>query len=116
MRNCSRALVDKSAAARADFELSRTPTGSRTTKREQLNQVWKTTGQIPEELAAVPPFPGPVAYLWQWWMDLQTSQDHIVTFQEILAWRELTGRAPTPEEVYFIRDLSRLFIKTLSKQ
>lgn len=70
---------------------------------------------MPIELRELPPFPTPVGYLWAWWSELQVSQELIIPYNEIRAWCELTGASPTPGEVLFIRDLSRLFISILNK-
>lgn len=90
------------------------PKGSQSTLRQQLTQVWKATGEQPQELADAPAFPSGVRYLWDWFCELQVSTDKVVSFTEIQAWSTLTGKVPTPAEVQALRGLSKDFISTQS--
>jgi hypothetical protein len=57
------------------------------------------------KLLAGPPFPESVAYLWDWFMELDRSRTYgmggpdPLTYQAIDAWARLTDRHPAPHEV-----------------
>jgi hypothetical protein len=56
-------------------------------------------------LLAGPPFPDLLAYLWDWFMELDRARTigmngpDLLTYQVIDAWARLTGREPWPHEV-----------------
>jgi len=51
-----------------------------------------------------------VRFVWDWFCELQSSTDKVLTFTEILAWSQLTGRDLTPLETTTLRLLSKDFL------
>ena len=41
--------------------------------RKHLQQVQKTTGKVPRQLAEVPELPESAAYIWHWFWELKVS-------------------------------------------
>ena len=92
--------------------------------RKHLQQVQKTTGKVPRQLAEVPELPEsaaygsllnvsvlaemPAAYIWHWFWELKGSQP--LTYTEIKNWSELTATPLTPFEVQALVELDRRFI------
>ena len=96
------------AHARRVFELERVPKGSKVSLRKHLQQVQKTTGKVPRQLAEVPELPESAAYIWHWFWELKGSQP--LTYTEIKNWSELTATPLTPFEVQALVELDRRFI------
>jgi len=76
--------------------------------RKHLQQVQKTTGKVPRQLAEVPKLPESAAYIWHWFWELKGSQP--LTYTEIKSWSELTATPLTPFEVQALVELDRRFI------
>lgn len=63
-----------------------------------------------------PPFPEALEYLWEWFQDLDDSRHATpegpepLTYQEILAWAQLTDNKPRPEEVRALRLLDKAYL------
>jgi hypothetical protein len=63
-----------------------------------------------------PTFPEALEYLWDWFQDLDSSRHTTpegpepLTYQEILAWAQLTGSRTTPEEVRALRLLDKAYL------
>ena len=71
--------------------------------RKHLQQVRKTTGKVPRQLAEVPELPESAAF-WE----LKGSQP--LTYTEIKNWSELTATPLAPFEVQALVELDRRFI------
>jgi hypothetical protein len=63
------------------------------------------TARAKEALYGGPELPPPLAYLWGWFMELD-SQRQVgmaglgpIAYTDVKAWAELTGRHPKPHEV-----------------
>jgi len=58
-----------------------------------------------------PPFPDELAYLWEWFVELDRARGSTgfamspIGFVDIQAWASLTGRRPYPEEVHALLQL-----------
>ena len=76
--------------------------------RKHLQQVQKTTGKVPRQLAEVPELPESAAYIRHWFWELKGSQP--LTYTEIKSWSELTATPLTPFEVQALVELDRRFI------
>lgn len=72
--------------------------------------VWKATGKKPVQLVEQPPLPPALAYLWGWFTELQQGAAPL-SYQEILAWSQLTGRQATGTEVQVLRQLDAIYWK-----
>ncbi len=77
---------------------------------EHLEKLVKM-GRKPQSELDGPPLPRELGYLWEWFGELQrTRQMHqhgmqALTYGEIAAWAELTGREPLPHEVTTLLDV-----------
>lgn len=88
--------------ARCQFELDKIPTGSKQSVRQQLEQVYKTTGVMPPQLDTGEP-PEGLAYLYHYYLELRGSEP--LTYTEISNWSQLTRRNLAAWEVSVIRAL-----------
>jgi hypothetical protein len=52
----------------------------------------------------LPELPAAVAHLWEWYLEIQTGER--LTFGEIKAWAELTGREIAAHEAKALRSIS----------
>lgn len=75
------------------------PKGSDATVREHLLRVQDVTGKVPKELAAQPPCPEELRYMWGWFCELQGE----ASFAELDAWARVMGRRLQPYEVRMLR-------------
>lgn len=55
-------------------------------------------------------------YLWMWFCELQSAADTPFSWQEVYAWARLTGQDPSPQEATFLRELSLLYVSTLTAE
>lgn len=76
-----------------------------------MQQVWKTTGVKPKELSEQPDLPEELRYLWEWYLELRSSQ--LLTFSEIHFWSELTQKRLRGWEVELLRILDRIYWNVL---
>lgn len=76
-----------------------------------MQQVWKTTGVQPKELADQPELPEELRYLWEWFWELRSNQ--ILTFTEIHFWSQLTQKRLRGWEVELLRTLDRIYWNVL---
>ncbi|MFZ6655939.1 phage tail assembly chaperone [Undibacterium sp. TJN19] len=59
-------------------------------------------------------------YLWHWFLDLHHSRGNngmgpaVITFQDMQAWMQVTGRKPERFELDAIRALDRLYLESLN--
>lgn len=77
-----------------------------------LQQVYKATGEMPEELSDLPDFPHTLGYLWSWFCELQNSAETIISYQDIQAFTAMTFQKPSPNECMLLRSLSKLYIRS----
>lgn len=102
-------LAGLCAFARAEFELSLPPPGSKnkTPLRKHLEKVWKSSGRQPAQLANKPQLPPDFAHLWQYFLELNTPEG--LSFAEIEAWSKLTRRNVSAFEADVLRKLDRIY-------
>ena len=80
-----------------------------------LNQIWKSTGKMPDELEP-PFFPTIIVHVWDWYKELHNVRPNTgmgnapVQYSEIYAWAALTRVQPTPWEVQLIARLDAEFL------
>lgn len=75
--------------------------------RKTLEQVYKTTGKKPKELAEAKPISIKFQYLYLWYLDIKTSE--AITFTELKNWCELTNNKLTNWELDTIRAIDRIY-------
>lgn len=101
-----------------DFKLA-IPDKDGVPEREHLRQVERQTGRVPLPLIS-PEFPLEIQYLWSLFLELSgtRSQGHSgplpISYQEILAWRELTGNEISPWEIEVIKRIDKIYVKVVS--
>lgn len=84
--------------------------------RAHLMNVWRQSGIKPPELD-VPLLPIEAAHLWAWFNELsmrRTWSDrgpNPITWSDVLAWQQLTGKKPAPWEVQAMLSLDAIFFK-----
>ena len=76
--------------------------------RESLTNLWARSDYDPDKKPAdlcveCPEFYG---YLWHWFCELWRGES--LSYAEILAWSQLTGNEPTPEDVLLIKNLDSI--------
>lgn len=63
-----------------------------------------------------PRLPLEVAYLWGWYLELRSGRQYAmgdplpVSWVDLAAWRDLTGRSPYPDEVTALMDIDRAYL------
>ena len=77
-----------------------------------MNQVWKTLGRKPKELAEQPEFPEELRYIWEWYLEMRGREP--LTFSEMQSWATLTHQKPLAWEVDLVRTLDRLYWRTIN--
>lgn len=64
--------------------------------------------------------PRAAAYLWEWFLELSAARaaggfgPAAITYPDIFAWSQLTGRAPAPWEVALLKQLDAVFIQVMA--
>jgi hypothetical protein len=76
-----------------------------------LNQVWKTTGSKPKELADRKPLKAHLNYLLDYYAEIKTEQP--IDHKEIHCWSKLTGNKLTYFEIQAIRAIDQEYISTI---
>ncbi|UTC27974.1 hypothetical protein [Stenotrophomonas phage A1432] len=84
------------------------PKGSKQTLRASLEQVWKTLKRKPEQLNG-PELPEELEYVWEWFREVFAGTP--LTFQEMQAWSNMTGKRLLGWEADLIKSLDRIFWK-----
>ena len=92
--------------ARSEFRLSVPPKGSKTPLREQLLQVWKTTGKPPKEIRDAPKLPECLGYIWDMYSEVYTGCD--LTYSEVYSWAKLTKTHLSPQETLALMTIDRI--------
>lgn len=98
---------DLTKYARRIFWLGQKVDGGKITNRTNLERVAQATGRDLDALLAIPDCPKEIQYLFGWFTELRTGGEAL-TYREVQAWAELTGRSPTPDEVAALFTLDRL--------
>lgn len=89
------------------------------TEREHLEAVYKQTGKKPIELE-LPEFPNQLAYIWSAFFMLNRSRTYSdgvpspITYEQILAWKNLTETPFGPKEVEVITRIDRIYLGAMS--
>jgi len=82
------------------FELEHRPDG-KSSVREQLEQVAKTTGKRDERLDVEQPF---LLHVWYWFCEIYSGD--IPTWSELQAWQNVLQENPTPSEFRLLRRIA----------
>jgi hypothetical protein len=89
------------------------------TEREHLKQVELQIGKTPLALQG-PNFPTELEYIWSYFLELSATRSQgysgplPITYQEIMAWRDLTNNIVNAWEVEVIKRLDRIYIKVVN--
>lgn len=83
--------------------------GSKISLRNHLKQVEKTLKRKPAQLADQPDFPKELSYIFDWFLELKSSDR--ITYTEIRNWSELTYQFPLAWEVDVLKGLDRVYWK-----
>lgn len=74
--------------------------------------MWKTLGRKPQQLEDAPQLPEELAYLWEWHKEVFTGEP--LTFAEMKAWSDMTGKRLLGWESEVVKSLDRAFWKVQS--
>jgi len=96
------------AYAHFNAEVEHRPNG-KSSIRQQLEQVEKTTGVPHEKLLNAPELPEEYQHVWSWFCELFSGE--VPSYQEMQAWSQLTGNIVLPREFNLIRRLARKFLE-----
>jgi hypothetical protein len=77
-----------------------------------LIAVWKQTGKKPQALIDQPELPTEVAYLWEWFLEIQSKET--ASYTEIENWSRLTQKHLIAFEVQAIRRLDSLYWQVIN--
>lgn len=89
-------------------------------ERERLEQIQEQLGGETLEELIPPPFPEPLTGYWESFLELHSARGSgeggpdPLSFSEIKAWVELTGKTLSTRELTCIRTLDRLYLKEYS--
>ena len=101
------------AAARHSFRMAATDTAGKAFAA-RMEQAAKA-GIIPKPKPG-PRMPRQAQHVWEWFLELNAARTgngfgpNPITFQELKAWADLTGRNPKPMEVHWLKTLDRLWM------
>jgi hypothetical protein len=90
--------------------------------RSHLEAVFRQTGHMPEKLANIPEMPDELAYLWEWFCELDAARGSngfgisSISHSEIRAWAELTRVSPEPWEIGVLRRLDAVRIRVANEE
>jgi hypothetical protein len=105
----------------AAYELEMTaPQGAGGSLRENLISIWDQTGVKPEELKDVE-CPDSIKYVWGYFIELHNSRGtgamapNPISYQDILAWVQLTDKELTPFEIDCLTSLDSLWLSNLKE-
>ena len=85
------------------------PDGQKVSRRQSLQQVAKSLGRMPKELADAPELPDGTEYLWLLFCDLKNAGR--VSYSEMAAYQAMTGVELTPLEVDCMRRLDEAWTR-----
>lgn len=87
------------------------------TVRQQLEHVWKITGNKPAQLENLVELPRTMFLLWKWFVDLDASRTssgfgvNPLSYSDILSYSILENVEFTSEEVQIIKKLDEITLK-----
>lgn len=87
--------------------------------RDHLEAVERQTGNRPKELDG-PDFPHLMSYVWSAFLSLNSSRNPAfsgvapITYEQILAWKQLTNNPLSPREVEVIRRIDNIFLEEIN--
>lgn len=82
---------------------------SEITNLDHLSKIAEQTGDYSE--LEGPEFPEIVRHVWDWFLELNSARgEGGISYSEIKAWLELTGRSITPFEVQLIKKIDIAFL------
>lgn len=97
------------SAAEHRFWLHSTMGDSGITHAEHLQAIAEQTGDYSE--LEGPDMPEIVTHVWEWFLELSSARSEGgISYSEIKAWLELTGRSISPFELTLIKKLDILFL------
>jgi len=85
--------------------------GSKSTKREHLEQVAKTLGRRPKELADKPSLPTGMAHLWEWFFEARAGMPDGWSWQGLQAWAQMTGAPITAADAMLLLRIEKVLIE-----
>lgn len=91
------------------------------TLRDHLESVYRQTRIMPKELEPKE-LPYAISYLWEWFMELQRGRQYgmsgalPLSYSDIKAWAELTGKMPQCWEIDVIKQIDILYINESLKK
>ena len=77
---------------------------------------------MPDELLGECTIPEELSHIWLWFAELGLTRTagfnslNPISYMEIKAWADLTGRTPTHRDIERIRALDALFLRTISEK
>jgi hypothetical protein len=72
-------------------------------------QVWKTLKRKPPQLENATPLPEELRYVWEWFREVFAGEP--LTYAELQAWSNMTGKRLKGWEAELIKSLDRIFWK-----
>jgi hypothetical protein len=89
--------------------------------RQHATAIETATGNVPEEYQSLP-FPTLIGHVWYWFIELSRTRGssgfgpNPITYQELKAWSQLTGVAPTSTEVQAIMTLDLVYMSVQAEE
>lgn len=74
---------------------------------------------LPLELEREEEVPDEVAYIWAWFQELHAARGSSgfapspISYSEIFAWAQLTGREPEPWEIQVLKDIDMVYLGSI---
>jgi hypothetical protein len=97
------------------------PKGGTVTKRKSLEQVYETTGKMPDRLAEEPELSAAGLHIWNWFLELSSVRGSSgfgplpISFLEMQSWSQLTGKDISPFEVRAIKTIDSVYLRLKSE-
>lgn len=108
------------AYGRREFELD-TPKEDGSRLRDHAKSILKATGALPEEYQSLT-CPSALEHCWHWFLYLNRTRSgsgfgqNPISYQEILAWTQLTGVEPDPTEIQAIMSLDQAYMNVQAQE
>jgi len=112
-------ILDLEEYAEWDFKLS-IPDKDGVTERQHLQEVERQSGRTPLALQG-PEFPELLEYVWAAFLLLNHTRGQgfsgplPISYQEIIAWQQLTNESLLPWEVDAIKRLDAVYLRVVTK-
>lgn len=87
-----------------------------------LLDVQRQIKRVPPELSDAPDCPDEFLHIWSWFTEIRNSCGSNgfglspISYPDILAWSQLTGQTPIPDEVALMMLADRLFLSESAKK